>query len=48
MPVPFAAGDSSDHSGRPGQGCGAAGSQHSHEESEDPPGAADVLSGQQL
>ena len=44
----FAAGDSTDDSGWPGQGRGAAGSQRSHEEPEDPPGAADVLSGQQL
>lgn len=42
-----AVGDSSDHSGRPGQGRGAAGSQRSHEEPEDPPGAPDVFSGQQ-
>lgn len=41
-------GDSTDHSGRPRQGRGAAGSQRSHEEPEDPPGAPDLLSGQQL
>lgn len=44
----FVVGDSTDHSGRPGQGRGAAGSQRSHEEPEDPPGAPDVLSGRQL
>lgn len=43
----LAVGDSTDHSGRPGQGCGAAGSQRSHEEPEDPPGAPDLLSGEQ-
>lgn len=42
-----AAGDSSDHSGRPGQGRGAAGPQRSHEEPEDPAGAADLVSGGQ-
>ena len=43
-----AAGDPTDHSGWPRQGRGAVGSQRSHEEPEDPPGAADLLSGEQL
>lgn len=40
-----AVGDSIDHSGRPGQSCRAAGSQCSHEESEDSPCAAGLLWG---
>lgn len=44
---PLVVGDSSDHSGRPRQGCGAAGSKCSHEESKDPPGAPEYFSGQQ-
>lgn len=44
----LAVGDSIDHSGRPRQGGGAAGSKRSHEESEDPPGAPESLSGQQI
>lgn len=46
--VVLAVGDSVDHSGRPRQGSGAAGSECSHEESEDPPGASESVSGQQI
>lgn len=44
----LAVGDSVDHSGWPWQGSGAAGSKCSHEESEDPPGASESVSGQQI
>lgn len=43
--TPLLVGDPVDHSGRPGQSCRAAWQECSHEEPEDPAGAAEPLSG---